>query len=67
MKNVRLSVKQDDYRPSMAADDVQGLTIEGLQVIGSSVMPSLHVKASEKVVVTSADLPGGKKAGIRYR
>jgi hypothetical protein len=67
MKNVRLTLKEDDYRPSVAADDVRGLTIDGLKVSGSGIAPSLHVKASEGVIINKAELPGGKKSGIRYR
>jgi hypothetical protein len=67
MKNVRLALKEDDYRPSVAADDVRGLTVDGLKVAGSSVMPALHVKDSEQVVINDPDIPGGKRSGIRYR
>jgi predicted alpha-1,2-mannosidase len=67
MKNVRFTLKQYDYRPSIAADDIRGLTIDGLKVTGSGVTPSLHLKDTEQVSINNPELPGGKKAGIRYR
>jgi hypothetical protein len=38
-----------------------------LKVTGSGVTPSLHLKDTEQVSINNPELPGGKKAGIRYR
>ena len=33
MKNVKISVKDADYRPGIVADDVNGLTLQGVQIL----------------------------------
>ena len=33
MKNVKISVKDVDYRPGIVADDVKGLTLQGVQIL----------------------------------
>ncbi len=34
MRNIKLKIKQDDYRPALVFDDVKGLSIEGLKLRG---------------------------------
>ena len=67
LKNVRLTLRQDDYRPALAADDVKGLTLDGLDVKGSGVTPSLHLRQTEGVNLGGISVPGGRKAGIRTK
>jgi hypothetical protein len=65
LKNVRLALRKDDYRPALAADDVKGLTLDGLDVKGSGVTPSVHLRQTEGVNLDGISVPGGRKAGIR--
>ncbi|HNW49682.1 MAG TPA: glycoside hydrolase family 28 protein [Prolixibacteraceae bacterium] len=51
LKNVKISKKGSDYRPAMAFDDVNGLTIDRLIIPDSEVLPTIilkDVKESEK-------------------
>lgn len=36
MKDVKISIKEADYRPAIVLDDVKGAVIEGLEVLGDS-------------------------------
>ena len=36
MKNVKVTVKDVDYRPAIVADDVNGLTLQGVQIVQDS-------------------------------
>jgi len=67
LKNVRLTLRQDDYRPALAADDVQGLTIDGLDVKGSGVAPSVQLRQTTGVDIKTLSVPGGRKSGIKIR
>ena len=33
MKNVKISVKDVDYRPAIVADDVDGLSFQGVKIV----------------------------------
>jgi len=67
LKNVRLTLRQDDHRPALAADDVKGLTIDGLDVKGSGVAPAVHLRATTGADIGTLSVPGGRKAGVRRR
>ena len=65
MKNVRISLRNDEHRPAIVFDDVRNLQLEGLKVSGSSVKPSVHLRNSGTLRIDNIEIPGGKKAGIK--
>lgn len=63
MKNVRLSLKADDYRPAFVFDDVLGLSIDQLQLPRKKYAGQLILKSVENFEVEDKDamqvLPSG--------
>jgi polygalacturonase len=64
MKNVKISLKEGDYRPAMIFNNVTGLTIDSLDVSGSEVLPNVIFKDVSGLQYENLMLPEGEKKGI---
>ena len=60
MKNVRLSVRDDDFRPAYVFDDVKKLTIEGGSVTSHSKNPQVILKDTERVKIINLKVDGNE-------
>jgi hypothetical protein len=49
LKNIRVSVRDDDFRPAYIFDDVKNLTLEGGNISSKSTNDQVVLKDSEKV------------------
>jgi hypothetical protein len=51
LKNIRLSVRDDDFRPAYIFDDVKNLTLEGGNISSTSSNHQVILKDSENVLI----------------
>jgi hypothetical protein len=58
LKNVRLSVRDDDFRPAYVFDDVKNLILEGGSITSLSEHPQLILKDTKKAQITYLKLDG---------
>jgi polygalacturonase len=64
LSNIKLSYQQEDYRPALIADDVNGLTLNDITV-PATVSPSVIVlKGTGNAVMNNLQLAGKGKEGI---
>lgn len=58
MKNVRLSVRDNDFRPAYVFDDVKNLILEGGSITSQSNNPQVIIKDTEKVQFDNVKVDG---------
>lgn len=51
MKNIRMSIKEADYRPAMVFDDVENLIIEDLDISGDEKSDPIFLHHTEEVTI----------------
>ncbi len=67
MKNVRMSVRENDYRPAYVFDDVKGLKIEGGSITSLSTNGQFVIKDVKRMIVNHLSVDGdGLKKVISY-
>jgi hypothetical protein len=49
MKNIKLRIKAEDYRPSMVFDDVMSLDLQSIEVLGDNKQKHIILHKSENV------------------
>jgi hypothetical protein len=59
LKNVRLSVRDDDFRPAYVFDDVKNLTLEGGSITSLSENPQVIIKDTDKAKISNVKVDGG--------
>jgi len=64
MNKVRISKKGSDYRPAIAFNDVNGLTIDSLAIPDSEILPNIILKDVTEYQQTNIILPMGVEKGI---
>ena len=65
MKNVRISYKEDDFRPACVFDDVNGLKLNNVEIPTAKEMPVLILKNVKNKSVEQIKLSVDTKKGIR--
>ena len=58
LKNVRLSVRDDDFRPAYVFDDVKNLTLEGGSITSLSENPQVIIKDTDKAKISNVKVDG---------
>jgi hypothetical protein len=58
MKKVRLSVRDDDFRPAYVFDDVKNLTLDGGSITSLSKNPQVIIKDTERANITNLKVDG---------
>jgi len=58
MKNVRLSVRDDDFRPAYVFDDVKNLTLEGGSITSLSEHHQVIIKDTDKAKISNVKVDG---------
>jgi polygalacturonase len=66
MNNVKISKKGSDYRPAMAFNNVQNLSITNLEVHDSEILPNIILKDVTNFQPENIVLPVGLEKGIHY-
>jgi polygalacturonase len=64
MKNVRISYKDDDFRPACVFDDVTGLELNKVEIPTATEMPVLVMRNVKKQLLKQVKLPVDNKKGI---
>ena len=64
LKNVTVSYKDEDFRPSMVFDDVNGLLLSDVVIPTAKEMPVLVLKNVKNYSLKQVQLPVDAKKGI---
>ena len=58
MKNIRISVRDDDFRPAYVFDDVKNLTLEGGSITSLSENPQVILKDTKEAQINNLKVDG---------
>jgi polygalacturonase len=64
MKNIRLNIRQDDYRPAMIFDDVKKLRLSGVDISSSKQLPIIVLNRVAEQSMERIKLPIDSKDAI---
>jgi polygalacturonase len=64
MNNVKISKKDSDYRPAIAFNNVEGLTIDSLEISSCDVLPNIILKNVTNLQYKNIFLPVVNEKGI---
>jgi len=67
MKNVKISYKEDDFRPAMVFDDVKGINLNKVDIPAAKEMPVILLNNVSGEKFEALNMPVGQKQGIMKR
>ncbi|MFD1255248.1 glycoside hydrolase family 28 protein [Mucilaginibacter terrae] len=65
LKNVTLKLLENDFRPSMVFDDVNGLDVQGLNLPNAKVLPTVILNKVTSPSLKSINLPGENQNAVK--
>jgi polygalacturonase len=65
MKNVKIRYKEDDFRPAMVFDDVEGISLDSVDILTAKEMPVVLLNNVSGEQLGGLKIPADKATGIR--
>ena len=64
LSNVKMSFKQDDFRPAIVADDAKNITIQQISIPTAKELPVIYFNNSKNLNLKNIEMPFSNERGI---
>ena len=64
LSNVKMSFKQDDFRPAIVADDAKNITIQQISIPTAKELPVIYINNSKNLNLKNIEMPFSNDKGI---